>query len=97
MSELQRSALEAAVRYVMERDAEEPPGWIWTTYPVHSSDPMVAVGHAGNEARARARVEESLRESNNSAFGVVLGPGGQQEMCRRATGGGFAWRPMPGD
>lgn len=69
-------------------------GWIWTVYPVHSSDPMVANGQAPNQERARARVEESMTEAAHAAFGAVLGPGGQHELCRRTTGGEFSWRPM---
>lgn len=76
-------------------DFDDGPGWIWTVYPVHSSDPMVAVGHSGNKGKARAQVEQSLGESGNSAFGVVIGPRGEQELCRRNGEGGYAWRPLP--
>jgi hypothetical protein len=80
-----------------DRDFDDADGWIWTVYPVHSSDPMVAVGHSGNGDKAREQVEHSLLSAAHSAFGVVIGPRGEQELCRRNGDGGFAWRPLPLD
>lgn len=72
------------------------PGWIWTVYPRSSDAPMVALGHSGREERARAEVEKSLGENTQlSSFGIVIGPGGRQDVCRRTvTEGEFSWRPM---
>lgn len=76
---------------------DEPPGWIWTVYPVRSADPMVAVGHSGNQPKARAAVEKVLLSPDaNGAFGVVIGPDWTQDYCRRSADGGFAWRPLGG-
>lgn len=73
---------------------DDVPGWIWTVYPVDSADPMVSLGHAGNQARAREHVEGVLARAG--AWGVVIGPRGEHLLCRRNGSGGFAWRPMFG-
>jgi hypothetical protein len=78
-----------------DTEFEDLPGWIWTVYPPHSSDPMVEVGHSANEARARRRAEEGL--AKNGAFAVVIGPRGEQMVCRRNTNAGFHWRSLFAD
>lgn len=73
---------------------DDGPGWIWTVYPSHSSDPMVAIGHSGTRAKARAQTEGQMLTRVNAAFGLIIGPRGEQEVCRRTGDGGFRWLPF---
>jgi hypothetical protein len=70
------------------------PGYIWTVYPHSSDEPMVALGHSGREQAARERVESELATIDNAAWGVVIGPGGLHDVCRRNVSGGFHWAPL---
>jgi hypothetical protein len=70
------------------------PGYIWTVYPQSSGEPMVSLGHSKQEQTARARVETELATVDNAAWGVVIGPGGLHDVCRRNASGGFCWAPL---
>lgn len=64
-------------------------------YPRVSSYDIIAVGHSGNQYRARTMVATALeQEPDHSAWGVVIGPGGQHEVGRRDDAGGVSWRSM---
>jgi hypothetical protein len=69
-------------------------GYIWTVYPQNSSDPMVSLGHNGQEQAARICVEVELATVESAAWGVVIGPGGMHDVCRRNGSGGFHWAPL---
>jgi hypothetical protein len=73
---------------------EEPQlPYIWTVYPSISSLGMVAVGCSRSEAWARELVENVLAVDQRGLLGVVSGPGGKYDICRRNVDGGFAWTP----
>ncbi len=62
------------------------PGYIWTVYPRNSDEPMVSIGHSEREQTARDRVESELTTVDNSAWGVVIGPGvGDRRTVERPT------------
>lgn len=68
--------------------------WIWNVYPRVSSHPNVAAGVTMYEEDARVYVETVLAADDvNTAWGVVVGPGGRTDMCRRNGKGGYHWRP----
>ncbi|HXC80295.1 MAG TPA: hypothetical protein VNV62_00450, partial [Trebonia sp.] len=67
-------------------------GWIWTVYRVSSYE-MIANGHSGNQYRARTMVATALeQEPDHSAWGVVIGPGGQHEIGRRDAPRSISWQ-----
>ena len=70
------------------------PGYIWSVYPQSSDEPMVSLGHSGLEHVARERVETELATVDDSSWGVVIGPGGLHDVCRRDAAGGFHWTPL---
>jgi hypothetical protein len=70
------------------------PGYIWTVYPQNSDEPMVSIGHSGKEQAAREHVESELTTVDNAGWGVVIGPGGMHDVCRRNGSGGFHWTPL---
>jgi hypothetical protein len=70
------------------------PGYIWTVYPYSSDEPMVSLGHSEQERTARECVENVLATVDNSAWGVVIGPCGLHDVCRRNASGGFHWAPL---
>lgn len=70
------------------------PGYIWTVYPHNSDEPMVSFGHSEQGQTARECVETKLATIDNSAWGVVIGPGGLHDVCRRNASGGFHWAPL---
>jgi hypothetical protein len=54
---------------------------------------MISLGHSGRRERAREIVERELAMADDSAFGVVIGPGGQHDVCHRAVTG-YQWAPL---
>jgi hypothetical protein len=74
--------------------ADGHPGYIWTVYPRRSDEPMVSLGHCQHERVARERVESELAKVDDSAWGVVIGPGGMHDVCRRTGEDGFHWSPL---
>ncbi len=71
---------------------EDLPGWIWTIYPAHSTEPMVAVGQSGNIEQACARAAEALAISG--VFATVVGPRGEMLKGLKNTGGGVIWKSL---
>lgn len=70
-------------------------GWAWQVMPSSTALPMVATGHSSTQARAMGCVEEVLDANEDSAmFGMVFGPRGEADMCRRTTRSKFYWTPM---
>jgi hypothetical protein len=55
---------------------------------------MVATGVCDDEGKARKLVEGVLAISAAGAYGVVVGHGIHQDVCRRADGGGYKWAPL---
>lgn len=74
--------------------ADGHPGYIWTVYPCSSDEPMVSLGHTEREETARELVESELANIDNSSWGVVIGPGGMHDVCRRTGTGSFHWSPL---
>jgi hypothetical protein len=70
------------------------PGYIWTVYPQSSDDPMVSLGHTEQELAAREHVESELATVEHSAWGVVIGPGGRHDVCRRSGPKTYKWSPL---
>lgn len=70
-------------------------GWAWEVHPAKTNAAMIAIGQSGDEGKARAHVQEILAAEDGAGWGMILGPGGQTDMCRRGhQRGTFAWRPL---
>jgi hypothetical protein len=108
MSELHRSAARGLAESLMGPGGREllprlaadlgplddGPGWIWTVYPMTSTDPMVGVGHSGTEDKAKEAAEHQMLSRPDAPFAIVIGPLGQHETARRTRDGGFRWRRL---
>lgn len=69
-------------------------GWAWEVHPVNTGSVIVANGQSGSEDKARAYVEDTLDREAGAAWGMVLGPAGQNDVCRRGQETGtFVWKP----
>lgn len=69
-------------------------GWAWEVQPCLSSSPLIAVGHADTQEKARSAAETAMTRAQDAAgWATLAGPGGRQEICRRTRSGGYAWLP----
>jgi hypothetical protein len=73
------------------------PGYIWTVYPNSSELPMVSVGQTDDLAKAMRHVEGELARAEDAGWGLLIGPGGQNDRCRRTRDGGYDWAPLFAD
>jgi hypothetical protein len=74
----------------IEYPPDFPRGWIWGVYTRDPRQPKVSLGQADKPEQARKRVEDELTEKEHAAFGIMIGPGGTELMCRR-TATGLTW------
>lgn len=68
--------------------------YTWTVYPERSDAAMIATGITDDAVLVRNYVEAALQRAEESAWGLLVGPSGRIEVCRRARAGGFFWGPL---
>jgi hypothetical protein len=76
----------------LEQAAEDDgPLWWWQVLSRWSGQPRIGEGRADWEARAKSLVEASMHANEAALMGLVIGPAGQLQRCRRTLDGGFRW------
>jgi hypothetical protein len=71
-------------------------GWWWQVLS-HSSDvPVLGQGRADDMLGARVVVEALMRACEGAMLGLVLGPTGTEDLCRRTINRSLRWMPRGG-
>lgn len=67
--------------------------WWWQVLSCSSQVPVLAQGRADGKLSAHIMVESAMKANHASLLGMVIGPAGESEQCRRTVHDGWKWLP----